>query len=176
MKRGVALGVALALVVLGCAGPRNDATPPAPRQDKGVAGAGVRTSMDALAEALTRIPGASLERPEEDTLLLHFDAEALFGPDNASLTSAGAERVDDVAEVLMGYGNTAVLVQGGTGADPQLSAWRAASIKSGLIEYGLAPEGLAAVGGQPPGGRITLLVKTKRARAEASRVKGKRRL
>src|SRR6185295_13026579 len=49
------------------------------------AGAGVGAYMDAQEERLARIPGTTVERIEDDMLLVRFDSDILFTPDSASL-------------------------------------------------------------------------------------------
>src|SRR5688572_23119241 len=58
-----------------------------------VIGGGVGAYMDAQQEKLGRIPGTTVERVSEDTILVHFDADVLFAVDSALLTRSEERRV-----------------------------------------------------------------------------------
>lgn len=115
-------------------------------------GAGVGAYMDHQEERLARIPGTSVERVGEDTLLVHFDSDVLFAVDSATLDRDAGSTLDRTAEVLTDYPKTAVVVQGHTDSagseehNMSLSQRRAQSVQSYLISRGVAPERIAAVG------------------------------
>lgn len=115
-------------------------------------GAGVGAYMDHQEERLARIPGTSVERVGEDTLLVHFDSDVLFDVDSATLDGDAGFTLDQTAEVLTDYPKTAVVVQGhtdSTGSEEHnlsLSQRRAQSVQSYLISRGVAPGRIAAVG------------------------------
>ncbi len=117
-----------------------------------VVGGGVGAYMDHQQEKLARIPGTSVERVGEDTLLLHFDSDILFDVNSAVLDSGGRGTLEEVAGVLSEYPKTAVVVQGhtdSTGSEEHnqaLSERRATSVKNYLVGRGVDEDRLAALG------------------------------
>ena len=117
-----------------------------------VVGGGIGAYMDAQQEKLARIPGTSVERVGEDTLLVHFDSDVLFSVNSASLDSDGRTTLEDVAGVLEEYPKTAVVVQGHTDStgseehNQQLSDRRASSVRGYLVSRGVDADRVAAVG------------------------------
>jgi outer membrane protein OmpA-like peptidoglycan-associated protein len=117
-----------------------------------VVGGGIGAYMDAQQEKLARIPGTSVERVGEDTLLVHFDSDVLFSVNSASLDSDGRTTLEDVAGVLEQYPKTAVVVQGHTDStgseehNQQLSDRRASSVRGYLVSRGVDADRVAAVG------------------------------
>ena len=115
-------------------------------------GAGVGAYMDAQEERLARIPGTTVERVEDDTLLVRFDSDILFTPDSAALGPAALGTVQEVADVLTDYTKTAVVVQGHTDSsgpaahNQKLSEQRAQTVSGALVARGVAPKRLAASG------------------------------
>lgn len=118
----------------------------------GVVGAGVGAYMDAQQEKLARIPGTSVERVDENTLLVHFENDVLFGVDSSAVDSDGRMALEDVAGVLGEYPKTAVIVQGHTDAtgseehNQSLSERRASSVRNYLVNLGVDPDRLATMG------------------------------
>lgn len=106
-------------------------------------GAGVGAYMDAQEEKLARIPGTTVERVDEDTLLVHFDDDVLFEVDSAMIGGSGRDTLEQVAEVLGEYRKTAVVVQGHTDStgpetyNEQLSNRRAGAVESYLVGRGV---------------------------------------
>jgi outer membrane protein OmpA-like peptidoglycan-associated protein len=117
-----------------------------------VIGGGIGAYMDAQQEKLARIPGTSVERVDEDTLLVHFDSDVLFGVDSANLDSDGRATLEDVASVINQYPKTAVVVQGHTDStgseehNQELSDRRASSVRGYLVSRGVDADRVAAVG------------------------------
>ena len=117
-----------------------------------VVGAGVGAYMDAQQEKLGRIPGTTVERVSEDTILVHFDADVLFAVDSALLTPASRSALDEVAAVLNEYDKTAVIVQGHTDStgseeyNQELSERRAGAVEGYLVGRGVDRGRLAALG------------------------------
>jgi len=115
-------------------------------------GAGVGAYMDAQEEKLARIPGTSVERVSDDTLLVHFDSDILFAIDSAALASASRATLGEVASVIAEYPKTAVVVQGHTDStgseahNQDLSERRAGAVESFLVNRGVSPERVAATG------------------------------
>jgi outer membrane protein OmpA-like peptidoglycan-associated protein len=144
-------------------------------------GAGVGAYMDAQEEKLARIPGTSVERVSEDTLLVHFDSDILFAIDSATLTSTSRATLGEVASVITEYPKTAVVIQGHTDStgseahNQDLSERRAGAVQGFFVDRGVNPDRLAATGygegtpvasnltidGRRQNRRVSILLKTK---------------
>ncbi|HEX9941899.1 MAG TPA: OmpA family protein [Thermoanaerobaculia bacterium] len=117
-----------------------------------VVGGSIGAYMDAQQEKLARIPGTTVERVGEDTLLVHFESDVLFAVDSSVIDSAGRETLEEVAEVVDEYDKTAVVIQGhtdSTGSEEHnqaLSERRAESVRGYLASRGVDADRLAAVG------------------------------
>lgn len=117
-----------------------------------VVGGGIGAYMDHQQEKLARIPGTSVERVGEDTLLVHFESDVLFDVNSASLDSDGRSTLEDVAGVLEEYPKTAIIVQGHTDStgseelNQALSERRANSVRAHLVSRGVDADRVAAVG------------------------------
>jgi outer membrane protein OmpA-like peptidoglycan-associated protein len=117
-----------------------------------VVGGGIGAYMDAQQEKLARIPGTTVERVDDDTLLVHFESDVLFDVNSAVIDSSGRATLEDVSGVLNEYSKTAVIVQGHTDAtgseehNQALSERRATSVRNYLIGRGVDDDRLAAVG------------------------------
>lgn len=118
----------------------------------GAVGAGVGIYMDAQEEKIARIPGTTVERVGPQTLLVHFDADLLFEIDSARLDTASRDALAAMARVLLEYPKTAAIVQGHTDSSGSeehnqgLSERRAGSVRGFLIDRGVDPNRLVAVG------------------------------
>jgi outer membrane protein OmpA-like peptidoglycan-associated protein len=116
------------------------------------AGAGIGAYLDAQEAKLARIPGTTVERLSDDTLLVRFDSDLLFPVDSAKPMPESLTTLAEVADVLVQYPKTAVVVQGhtdSTGAEDynlELSERRAEAVKNLLIDRGVATKRLAAIG------------------------------
>lgn len=117
-----------------------------------VAGGGVGVYMDAQEEKIARIPGTSVERVAPDVLLVHFDSDLLFAIDSSRLNGESRSSLSRMANVINDYKKTAVVVQGHTdstgseGHNQALSVRRASSVEGYLINNGVAPQRITAVG------------------------------
>jgi outer membrane protein OmpA-like peptidoglycan-associated protein len=115
-------------------------------------GAGVGVYMDHQEEKLARIPGTTVERVGEDTLLVKFQSDILFDTDSAVVDSSGRGTLDEVAGVLVEYPKTAVVVQGhtdSTGGEEHnlaLSERRARAVSNHLIAGGVDAGRVSALG------------------------------
>lgn len=115
-------------------------------------GGGVGAYMDAQQEKLARIPGTSVERVDESTLLVHFDSDILFDTNSASLSGSSRVSLDEVGGVLGEYPKTAVVVQGHTDStgtevhNQQLSERRATSVANYLISRGVQGNRFSTLG------------------------------
>jgi outer membrane protein OmpA-like peptidoglycan-associated protein len=118
----------------------------------GVVGGAIGTYMDRQQERLAHIPGTSVERMGDDTLLVHFNSDVLFDTGSADLDSAGRSTLEQVADVINDYRKTAVVVQGHTDSlgseesNLELSAVRARSVEGYLISRGVDPERVTSLG------------------------------
>ncbi|HEV8577621.1 MAG TPA: OmpA family protein [Thermoanaerobaculia bacterium] len=117
-----------------------------------VIGGGIGAYMDAQQEKLAHIPGTTVERVDDDTLLVHFESDVLFNVDSAALDSSGRSTLEDVSGVINQYNKTAVVVQGhtdSTGSEEHnqaLSERRASSVRGYLVSRGVDDDRVAAVG------------------------------
>jgi outer membrane protein OmpA-like peptidoglycan-associated protein len=115
-------------------------------------GAGVGVYMDHQEEKLARIPGTTVERVGEDTLLVKFQSDILFDTDSAVVDPSGRATLDEVAGVLVEYPKTAVVVQGhtdSTGGEEHnlaLSERRARAVSNHLIAGGVDAGRVSALG------------------------------
>ena len=118
----------------------------------GVIGGGIGAYMDRQQERLTRIPGTTVERVGEDTLMVHFDSDVLFDVGSSVLDPSGRSTLEDVADVINDYPKTAVVVQGHTDAtgseetNQYLSERRAGAVEGYLVNRGVDPERMTALG------------------------------
>lgn len=118
----------------------------------GAIGAGVGAYMDAQEEKIARIPGTSVERVDERTLLVHFESDLLFDVNSATLDSDGRSTLEDVAAVLGDYPKTAVVIQGHTDStgseehNQELSERRAKSVQNYLVRRGVDNDRMATLG------------------------------
>jgi outer membrane protein OmpA-like peptidoglycan-associated protein len=118
----------------------------------GVLGGAIGAYMDRQQERLAHIPGTSVERLSDDTLLVHFNSDVLFGPGSAGLDGDGRATLDRVAEVINDYRKTAVVVQGHTDSlgseesNQDLSERRARAVENYLTNRGIDPGRMTAFG------------------------------
>lgn len=115
-------------------------------------GGGVGAYMDAQQEKLAHIPGTTVERIDENTLLVHFDSDILFAIDSATLDGGAQSSLEEAAGVLAQYPKTAVVVQGHTDSsgteehNQGLSERRARSVSNYLMQRGVSAARLATLG------------------------------
>ena len=108
--------------------------------------------MDRQEERLARIPGTSVERVGEDTLLIHFDSDVLFDVDSAVIDPGGRGTLEQVSQVIVEYPKTAVVVQGHTDSDGSeehnqaLSERRANAVSNYLVSRGVDSGRISAIG------------------------------
>ena len=117
-----------------------------------VIGGGVGAYMDHQEEKLTRIPGTSVEKIGDNTLLVRFNSDVLFATDSSQVDPTGQATLDSVARVFVEYDKTAVIVQGHTDStgteayNQSLSERRADAVRNHLIARGVAAARIAAIG------------------------------
>ena len=115
-------------------------------------GAGVGHYMDRQEERFARIPGTTVERVGTNVLLVRFDSSVLFAVDSAIIGQSGRSRLEDAAEILNEFEKTAVVVQGhtdSTGSEEHnldLSERRAKAVRNHLVDRGVAPARITALG------------------------------
>jgi outer membrane protein OmpA-like peptidoglycan-associated protein len=121
-------------------------------------GAGVGAYMDHQEEKFGHIPGTTVERVSDDTLLVHFQSDVLFDVDSAIVKPQAQGALDDAAQVFQEYKKTAIIVQGHTDStgteehNQALSERRAQSVVAYLTGKGIDPARMAPQGygeGQP---------------------------
>lgn len=127
-------------------------------------GGGVGLYLDRQEEQLARIPGTTVERVGENTLLVRFQSDVLFPSDSAVIGSGSRSTLDQVAEVLVEHPKTAVVVQGytdSTGSEEHnlaLSERRAQAVANHLVARGVAGDRISSLGmgeGYPVAGNDT---------------------
>ncbi len=107
--------------------------------------------LDQQAEELATIPGAHVERVG-DEVRVTFDSAILFDFDSAALRGDSQERLDRMAEVLVDYPETDILVMGHTdnvgdaSYNQGLSDRRAGSVGTYLVSRGVADGRIVARG------------------------------
>jgi len=125
---------------------------PAPAGSPALAGAlnAAGGYLDGQARELELVPGTEVQR-RADALLVTLPGEALFDGMGTSLTSAGVERVQALAQTLLRYPKQAIIVKGHTDAQAperaqSTSEDRADSVRNVLVAAGLLPSRITAIG------------------------------
>jgi outer membrane protein OmpA-like peptidoglycan-associated protein len=121
----------------------------------GIAGNRIGHYMDQqereLRSALARQERASIQR-ERELLQATFESEVFFDFDSAILKPGGRQELEKVANVLQKYRKTTILVEGHTDKsgpeeyNQKLSQRRAEAVEKALIQMGIIPERIKAVG------------------------------
>lgn len=121
----------------------------------GIAGGLIGNYMDKqeqeLRQAFTNVEGAAIKR-EQDVLAVSFKSDVLFSTNSAVLNPGGYSEIDRVATVLMRYPETRISVEGHTdsqGSDAynqRLSEERALAVKNALVNRGIDPARIQAMG------------------------------
>lgn len=115
-------------------------------------GAGVGAYMDHQEEELARIPGTTVERVEENLLLVRFDSDVLFDVDSALLTSDSQSALNEAAAVFLEYRKTAIIAQGHTDStgsesyNQELSERRSKAVMNYLIAQGVDVTRITSLG------------------------------
>jgi outer membrane protein OmpA-like peptidoglycan-associated protein len=121
----------------------------------GIAGGMIGEYMDRqereFNQRLARVEGASVQRMQ-DNLAVTFRSDVLFDVDSTRLKPGAYDEIDIVADILMRYPDTRVMVDGftdSTGSERynlQLSEARALSVKDALVNAGVHPARINARG------------------------------
>ena len=115
-------------------------------------GAGVGVYMDKQQRELEQIEEVDVERLDEETLRISFDSDILFAVDSAVLSPDAKYSLDEFAQVMRDYPQTAILIQGytdSTGSEDhnmKLSERRARSVFNHLALREVDPDRMAAIG------------------------------
>lgn len=151
-KRGAAIGAAAGAAGAILLGEREADEILAGAAIGAAAGAGIGAYMDRQEERLARIPGTTVERVGEDTLLVHFDRGIVFPPASAVLEPGARSQLDQVADVLVDHPATAVVVQGYSTdmrtevENEELSERRADTVADYLVSRGIDTARISALG------------------------------
>jgi len=118
----------------------------------GAAGALIGNYMDKQAEELEEdLEGAQIERIGEG-IKITFDSGILFGFDSSELTPASKSNISEMAETLIKYDDTKILIEGHTddkgteSYNQKLSGERAASVSDLLKSMGVASSRISEIG------------------------------
>lgn len=115
-------------------------------------GGGVGAYLDAQEEKLARIPGTTVERVAPDTLKVKFASDVLFGVDSSRLTGSAHGTLSQVADVMVEFKKTQAVIHGHTDStggeahNQSLSERRATAVRNLLVDNGVAPGRLTAIG------------------------------
>ena len=115
-------------------------------------GAGIGVYMDRQQRELEQIDGAAVERVDEETLRVSFDSDILFPVNSASLSGTARQDLDEFAQVMNDYDQSAILVQGHTDAtgseayNQALSERRAGAVSGHLALRQVDPDRVVAMG------------------------------
>lgn len=150
--KGAAIGAAAGAVVGAVVGERElDEVLAGAAVGAGV-GAGVGAYMDKQEEQLARIPGTTVERVEDNLLLVHFDSDVLFSVDSAVLSGSARGTLDEVANVFIEHPKTAIISQGHTDStgseehNQDLSERRARAVANYLVGQGIDDSRITSLG------------------------------
>lgn len=173
--KGAGIGAAAGAVIAAATGERK-----ADRILAGAAigagiGAGVGVYMDKQEEKLGHIPNTTVERVDEDTLLVHFQSDVLFDVDSSIVKPDARDALNDASQVFMEFPKTAIVVQGHTDStgseehNQSLSERRAQSVVAYLTGKGIDPARMAPMGygeGQPIASNDTTSGRAKNRRVD----------
>jgi len=115
-------------------------------------GAGVGVYMDKQQRDLEQIEDVNVERLDEETLRINFDSDILFAVDSSNLSVNSKYSLDEFAEVMREYPQTAILIQGYTDSSGseeynlRLSERRAQAVFNHLALREVEPGRMAAIG------------------------------
>ncbi len=115
-------------------------------------GAGIGAYMDAQEEKIARIPGTTVERIDDETLIVRFASDVLFASNSSDLSGSSRATLSEVGGVVNDFDKTAVILQGHTDSDgtdqynQALSERRAQSVRGFLSSQGVDPRRMMAEG------------------------------
>lgn len=107
--------------------------------------------LDQQAADLDAIPGADVEK-RDDSILVNFQGGLLFDTGSSNLEAGGYDRLRSMAQTLIAYPESRVIVKGhtdSTGAEDfnqKLSEERADRVRNFLVAEGVTPDRITSVG------------------------------
>jgi len=117
----------------------------------GIAGNRIGAYMDQQEEQLRQLEEANIQR-NQDVLTATFKSDFLFDLNSADLKPGSSSELNRVASVLTNYPQTTIQVEGHTDAsgsvdyNQKLSERRALTVKKALVDRGVDPQRIDAVG------------------------------
>ncbi|MDY6953695.1 MAG: OmpA family protein [Thermodesulfobacteriota bacterium] len=121
----------------------------------GIAGNQIGAYMDrqeqALRDAMAASDAVSIQRTQ-DVLTATFKSDVFFDFDSATLKPGAYGEIDRISNVLNSYPQTTIRVEGHTDAtgsetyNQQLSERRAESVKNAIVQRGIDPRRMQAIG------------------------------
>lgn len=121
----------------------------------GIAGNQIAAYMDrqeqALRGAMAGSDAVNIQRTQ-DVLTANFKGDIFFDPDSSTLKPGAYSEIDRVSNVLNNYPQTTIRVEGHTDStgpedyNQQLSEKRAKAVKNALVQRGVDPRRIQAVG------------------------------
>ncbi|MFP4476152.1 MAG: OmpA family protein [Desulfatibacillaceae bacterium] len=114
-------------------------------------GAGVGYKLDQQAKELSQIPNTQVER-QPDRVVVTMDNSILFETNSSSLTGSAQQTLNKVAEVMVKYPETQIIIKGHTDStgseqyNQQLSERRAGMVKNYLVAEGVPSHRITAIG------------------------------
>jgi outer membrane protein OmpA-like peptidoglycan-associated protein len=117
----------------------------------GVAGGLIGRYLDNQARAIDAIPDATVER-QSDRLLVTFPGDVLFDSGSSTVSPGAAQRFQSLAQTLNQYPASQVVVRGYTdsvgseASNLRLSEDRANNVRNHLVNYGVSPSRITAMG------------------------------
>jgi outer membrane protein OmpA-like peptidoglycan-associated protein len=116
-----------------------------------VAGGLIGRYLDNQAQQIDAIPDANVER-QSDRLVVTFPGDTLFDSGSSSIMPGAAQRLDQLAQTLKQYPASDILIRGYTdsigseASNLRLSEDRANNVRNYLINQGVAPARITAMG------------------------------
>jgi outer membrane protein OmpA-like peptidoglycan-associated protein len=117
----------------------------------GLAGGVIGHYLDNQAQEIDAIPDAYVER-QQDRLLVTFPGDTLFDSGSSSVSPGAQQRLGSLAQTLNRYPESSVIVRGYTDAvgseasNLRLSEDRANNVRSFLVNQGVSPARITALG------------------------------
>lgn len=153
-KKGAAIGAASGAAIGGLIGHQEDETAKGAAIGAtagAVVGGVIGHYMDKQAEELAKIEGAKTERVG-DEIMVTWDSAILFDFDSAMLKLESQDNLKKMADVLVGYPDTDIIIAGHTDSqgsenyNQKLSERRAVSVRNYLVDMGVDAVRLRTVG------------------------------